>query len=539
MSIALRPFQQQAGANVLRDFQDLERLLLIMATGAGKTETFVRVAHFWQAHDRPVLILADRDQLVQQALDKCERSIGIRPGREQAQMVASRDDRIVVSSVQTMVNRLHRWPRDHFGLVIADEAHGSLADGWQGILEHFGRAKKLGVTATPYRADRRLVMGYYEKVSYEIGMLDLIREGYLAGLKVRAEPIQIPEQCIRVGSDGDVPADQADDAVRPYFREIATKMRAILGRRQTIVFLASRASSRAFADILRATGLNAVHVDGESRERAQVLSDFSRRRFQILCNPMFLAVGYDEPSIQAVVNLRMTSSRALMQQMVGRGTRVLPGLVEHLPTALDRRRAIAASAKPDMLLLDFLYEFDGSRLATSASAIARDEAEEQQLKEQILATANGQAVSITEIRDRAKRPTQNRLIDRLTAMSQRGVELFDATDFALLTKSDTLVDYEPLSGWERLDPTPGQLEALQKLGMTAVASRGHASALLDVVTERRDRGLATPKQLRTLVRFGVLGAEEVSFQDASTIIGEEIARRGGTRSARTATSVAA
>jgi superfamily II DNA or RNA helicase len=69
--------------------------------------------------------------------------------------------------------------------VICDEAHHAMSDEWQKVLQHFSSAKVLGVTATPDRADKKNLGGYFQNVAFEIGLLELIGEGYLCPLPIR------------------------------------------------------------------------------------------------------------------------------------------------------------------------------------------------------------------------------------------------------------------------------------------------------------------------------------------------------------------
>ena len=68
-------------------------------------------------------------------------------------------------------------------------------------------------------------------------------------------------------------------------------------------------------------GFKAAEVNGASKDRAEVLKDFEDGKYNVLCNSMLLTEGWDCPSVDCVVVLRLTKVRALYSQMVGRGTR--------------------------------------------------------------------------------------------------------------------------------------------------------------------------------------------------------------------------
>src|SRR5689334_17118928 len=111
------------------------RQLVVMPTGAGKTIVFAKLAERLQP--KRTLILAHREELIDQAVDKIAKATGIFAQKEKAEHRASLMAPIVVASVQTMIRRLDKWPADHFAQVVVDEAHHALADTYQTVLAHF------------------------------------------------------------------------------------------------------------------------------------------------------------------------------------------------------------------------------------------------------------------------------------------------------------------------------------------------------------------------------------------------------------------
>ena len=101
--------------------------------------------------------------------------------REQAGIHADLSDAVVVGSIQTLhAARLEKWPAAHFKTIIIDECHRSAATTYRRVLAHFDRAKILGITATPDRSDQRSLGGIFEEIAFEIGLPELIEQGYLA-----------------------------------------------------------------------------------------------------------------------------------------------------------------------------------------------------------------------------------------------------------------------------------------------------------------------------------------------------------------------
>jgi len=190
--LTLRPYQQKSIDAVLTKWNEFNRLLGVAPTGSGKT---IKFAHIASTRSQPgrVLILAHRDELIEQARDKLFKACELLTSKEKANDYADMDAGVVIGSVQTLSrnSRLSRFASDHFSTVIVDEAHRTLADSYIRILNHFACAKVLGVTATPDRGDRRSLGQYYEDIAFEISLLDLIKDGWLCPIRIKTIPLQI------------------------------------------------------------------------------------------------------------------------------------------------------------------------------------------------------------------------------------------------------------------------------------------------------------------------------------------------------------
>jgi energy-coupling factor transporter ATP-binding protein EcfA2 len=129
--IELRPYQHAAMEAITRGFTEYQHQLAVKPTGSGKTVLFSALAAHYQP--RRTLVLAHREELIDQAVDKIMRTTGLEADVEMAGARASHHAPVVVASVQTLMReqRRSRWPRDHFGLIVVDECFpaGTLVDG--------------------------------------------------------------------------------------------------------------------------------------------------------------------------------------------------------------------------------------------------------------------------------------------------------------------------------------------------------------------------------------------------------------------------
>lgn len=314
-----RQYQSEVIAAVERGWGEFSRQLVVVPTGGGKTIIFAMLA---ARQPGRTLILAHRDELIDQAIAKLGAATGIRAGKEKAEHSASLSDRVVVASVQTMLRRLDDWPADHFALVVADEAHHAVSDSWQKVLNHFDRhARVLGVTATPDRADKRQLGSYFEAIAAEVKLFDLVRDGYLSPIAVKSVPVKIDLSSVKQTA-GDFDQAELGHAIEPCLSEIARAIKEHASFRRVLCFLPLIATSQKFVEACNQAGLSAVHIDGNDPQRREKLVRFGQWEFDVLSNAMLLTEGFDDPGIDCIVVLRPTRSRPLYAQMIGRGTRV-------------------------------------------------------------------------------------------------------------------------------------------------------------------------------------------------------------------------
>ncbi|MBP7610789.1 MAG: DEAD/DEAH box helicase family protein, partial [Steroidobacteraceae bacterium] len=180
----LRPYQETAKANVLRDWlSGIRSTLLVLPTGSGKTIVFSRIIEDVVRLGGRVLVIAHRGELLQQAADKLCRTTGLRCAVEKAEETALDSWlNVVVGSVQTLQSRDRRNGHE-FTHIIVDEAHHAITPSYRAILDHWPDARVLGVTATADRGDKRNLGEVFEHVAFEYHLPDAITDGYLAPIR--------------------------------------------------------------------------------------------------------------------------------------------------------------------------------------------------------------------------------------------------------------------------------------------------------------------------------------------------------------------
>jgi superfamily II DNA or RNA helicase len=505
---SLRPYQRDAVHAVFESWEQFQRTLLVIPTAGGKTIIFAAIVKALLAFGQRILILAHRDELIDQAIDKLHLAQRLFAAKEKASEQASLDAGLVVGSVQTLCrqSRLERFAHDHFEFIITDEAHHSLSPSYRQIYGHFPEAKLLGVTATPDRGDKRNLAEIYEDIAFEVNMLDLIKKGYLCQIRVETIPLEIDITGVKTVA-GDYSADDLGTALRPWLEKIAEILAEQYASRKTLVFLPLISISEEFATLCRDRGLAAEHIDGLSPDRAEILGRFRRSETMLLSNAMLLTEGYDESSIDCVICLRPTKVRSLFAQIVGRGTRIHPG-------------------KDDLLILDFLWLTDRHDLVRPAQLMASSLDEAERIEAE-LDKAGGNLERAKELSDAALLEARNleaerrrKLAEKLAHNRDRQRNLFDAMEFAVGLRDVLLVEFEPTMAWHTEKPSQKQLAAIARFGIdpSSIQSRGHASAILDKMVKRSRMRLATPRQLRWLVKLGHPNPAIVSFDEANAFL---------------------
>lgn len=502
----LRPYQQQARERIHAEWENGHtRTLLVLPTGTGKTIVFASVAADQVRAGHRVLILAHRGELLEQAADKLQRSTGLVSAVEKADATCLNTwFRVVVGSVQTLQRtaRLERFPHDYFGTIIIDEAHHAITDGYRRILDYFGSAKVLGVTATPDRGDMRNLGEVFDSLAFEYKLTDAIKEGYLCRIMAQTIPLKLDISSVTM-SGGDYAVGDLGTALDPYLEQIAAEMAQRCKGRKTVVFLPLIKTSQKFRDLLNSHGFCAAEVNGQSTDRKEVLADFDAGKYNVLCNSMLLTEGWDCPSVDCVVVLRPTKVRSLYSQMVGRGTRLSPG-------------------KSDLLLLDFLWMTDKHELCRPADLVCEDRAVARQMTENLAESGCPQDIEEAAVQasEDVVAQREEALAKQLEEQRRKKAKLVDPLQYEMSIQAEDLAGYVPAFGWEAGPPSAEQTAALEKMGILpdAVESAGKASLLLDRLNKRRAEGLTTPKQIRVLERYGFQSVGTWSFDAAKHMI---------------------
>lgn len=512
--VPLRPYQVEAIDAVRARYVAGDRsTLLVLPTGTGKTVVFGVIARRVIEKGGRVLILAHRDHLVTQAVNKLDQ-VGVEAGVEMASQYARSvfEPDAVIATVQTMRGkRLESWPRDYFKLLITDECHHSICDSYKNIYDYFG-CRHLGVTATADRADEEDLGQVYDSLAYEMSLWDAMTAEppgpYLCRLRFVQCGLQIDLRDLRPRRD-DYSESDLEERIVPLAKLIANAIRQEVGNRRTLVFTPGVKSAQGIATALQSLGLSFEWSSGGDPDRDAKVEKFERGELQGLTNCALYAEGFDVPETSAVVLCRPTKSRSLYAQQVGRVTRL-------------------AKDKPDALVVDFDYLTAKHDLVKAVELFdtSRTDSEVLEIAQKAVEATKG--LDLLEAIQAAEKVHKEKQVLRIQA-AERQVKY-------------RRVSFDPLTAYEALGipwrggkdavlnrATDPQVRAIEKFGVIDASnlSKTRASTLLDYLVSRCKRGLARPKQVSLLIAKGVEPAEarNLTFEDASARLDQLCRRR--------------
>ncbi len=340
----LRPYQEQAVSDAREAFRSgAKRLLITCATGGGKTVLASSIIRSAEQLGSRVIFLAHRRELLQQTSEKLMR-FGVHHGLVQAGVPMKLGCRVQVASVQTLVNRLEALqPPD---LLFIDEAHHATAGSYQVLLNHYARAKVIGLTATPWRLDGKGLGELFDGHVNAATPYDLFTQGYLAPVRCFTfKPIETKDIAVTAGDFNAAALTSraleraiVGDVVRQYV-DNCTGQRAVL-------FACTIAHSKAMVQAFQDAGVPAEHIDGnlEPKLRDGVLARLREGSTHVLCNVNVCTEGWDLPELEVCILARPTLSEALYLQMVGRALRTHPS--KEYARVHDHARLLPAFGHP-------------------------------------------------------------------------------------------------------------------------------------------------------------------------------------------------
>ena len=321
-NIHWRPYQLECKKAIKEGYdKGITKQLIVSPTGSGKRLMAVGL----MPHFQRSLFIAHREELIMQAYDEISNfwpmQVGIVKGP-----VFEIDKKIVVASVQTLMNRVDRIKPDTFQLIIIDELHHYTSPQWLKTVRHFTPKLLTGWTATPKRLDGISLSNIVQDLVFKYTIEDGIKDEFLA--PIEAYQIRTPTDISRVKrTAGDFNQKELSEKVDNELRNnlIVMKYKEYIPGRQTIAYCVDIDHAYNLRNEFRKHGISCeAVVSDESRcpNRTEIVESFKKGEIDVLTNITILSEGFDYSDVGGVIMARPTQSETLYIQSIGRTIRL-------------------------------------------------------------------------------------------------------------------------------------------------------------------------------------------------------------------------
>lgn len=326
----LRPYQQQAIRDVYSQINKrINRNLIYLATGSGKSVIFKKIAHDAISKGKKICFVVYGVSIVDQAARKhfseITDSICMIMGPNKYKHGKS----LYCCSISTISRSADLIGKliDDCDLFIIDEAHNATSDSYKMFLESIPEHKPvIGLTATPFYIGNR-GHSFWEYVTHPVTTLDLVKLGHLYKPKVFSPPIDFITDGVRTtaGDYNNKQLFEANDKATIYSDVIKTWKKFADGLR-TIGFCINKEHAFNFCTLFNDAGIPSAYADADTPqdERLDLISRLEKKELLALFNVNIFSTGVDIPLLECGLMLRPTKSLPLWIQQVGRILRTHP-----------------------------------------------------------------------------------------------------------------------------------------------------------------------------------------------------------------------
>ena len=300
--LKLRPYQQDIKTRVREAYRTYNAPCVILPCRAGKSCIAASIAHDATHKGNRVLFLVHRRELCEQITET---------------FIAWDVDMELcdVLMVQTAARRLDKLPEYDF--IITDENHHAPCNTYKKIYERYPNAKRLGLTATPWRLNGQGLIDTNDTLIEGVSVQWLLDNRYLSPYEYYAPAAFVDAERLRV-RNGDFDTDSVMEQLNKpkIYGEVVSKYRQYADGKKAIAFCASIQHSKSVCAAFNAAGIAAEHIDGTTPkdERKRIMDDFRSGAIKILCNYEIVSEGVDVPDCECCLLLRPTQSLTLYVQ---------------------------------------------------------------------------------------------------------------------------------------------------------------------------------------------------------------------------------
>ena len=329
--IQLFDYQEDMVKRVQEAFRHHDSVMVQMPTGTGKTYLLAALVGLFLKEE--VWVVAHRRELVSQIKDTLERFFS-----------SLKTTSIKVTSIQWL-SRHYGEMEEKPGLIVIDEAHHALAETYAEVMNAYPKAKKLGLTATPYRLNGKGFTDLFDTLLCSWSMEKFIAEGRLSlydyySIKPDSADQLLIDSLQKRGADGDYQQKELNEVmdVKPSLERLCLTIKEYVPGKKGIVYAISIQHAEHIAEFYRENGIKAVAISSKTplAERQELIERFKASsllsslnstsdEIEVLVSVDLFSEGFDCPDVEFIQLARPTLSLAKYMQMVGRGLRVVAG----------------------------------------------------------------------------------------------------------------------------------------------------------------------------------------------------------------------
>ena len=335
----LRPYQREAVDAIISTFEKgATKGLVTLATGLGKT--FVAGCFLkWLFEHYPsynILVLADKKELLLQF----DKSLWTNLPKYIATHILHESEKpsfnegVLLSTFQSLESYLEKYPQISFDIVIVDEAHHAAADTFISIIDRIKPKYLLGLTATPFRKDQRSIKKIFGEPLIKYDVIKALQKGYLANIDYKIKNDNIDINWVAEQSKKGYTIKQLNKRIFIPQRDeeicdTIFKYWSLKKPERGIIFCNSSEHAERIEHLLRTnfdfSAKSLTNRVSDTDERAKRLRLFRSGKIKILTCYDMLNEGVDIPDVDFLVYLRVTHSRVIFLQQLGRGLRYKEG----------------------------------------------------------------------------------------------------------------------------------------------------------------------------------------------------------------------
>ena len=383
--IKLFDYQEDMVKRVQEAFKHHDAVMVQMPTGTGKTMVLANIVFsFLEKSNNPIWIVAHRRELVSQIKEtifskitpslftlkegstafpkplspqgtgdvtalRCSEPLRSKDGgpKRSSPDCLSAGALIKVTSIQWL-SRHYGEMEEKPGLIVIDEAHHALAETYAEVMNTYPKAKKLGLTATPYRLNGKGFTDLFDTLLCSWSMEKFIVEGRLSlydyySIKPDSADQLLIDSLQKRGADGDYQQKELNEVmdVKPSLERLCLTIKEYVPGKKGIVYAISIQHAEHIAEFYRKNGIKAVAISSKTplAERQELIERFKSSsrssslnsasntsdEIEVLVSVDLFSEGFDCPDVEFIQLARPTLSLAKYMQMVGRGLRVAEG----------------------------------------------------------------------------------------------------------------------------------------------------------------------------------------------------------------------